>query len=72
MKSKLLLLLFLLLPLLSTSQEYVDLINVIYGVSGKSAFENSPENTTISTFRATTLLPLVINDNFTILTGGRL
>ncbi|WP_367770865.1 DUF6268 family outer membrane beta-barrel protein [Flavobacterium sp. WC2421] len=70
MKIKLLTLLFLILPLLSNSQEYVDLINVNYGESGNTSFENSSENTTISTFRASTLFPLVLNDKYAVITGA--
>ena len=56
-------------PLLSYSQEYVDLITVNYAKSGETKFRNSPENTIISIFDSKVLLPVVLNPKTAIITG---
>ena len=48
MVNKLFLLLFLISPLLSNSQEYMDLLNLSYSKTGDTSFENSSEHTSIS------------------------
>lgn len=61
--------LLLICPLLSYSQEYVDLITVNYAKSGETKFRNSPENTIISIFDSKVLLPVVLNPKTAIITG---
>ena len=56
-------------PLLSNSQEYIDIINVSYAKSGETKFRNSPENTIISIFDSKVLLPVVLNPKTAIITG---
>ena len=56
-------------PLLSNSQEYIDIINVSYAKSEETKFRNNPENTTISIFDSKVLLPVVINPKTAIITG---
>ena len=56
-------------PLLSNSQEYIDVINVSYAKSEETKFRNNPENTTISIFDSKVLLPVVINPKTAIITG---
>jgi hypothetical protein len=61
MTNKLLLFLFLISPLLSHSQEYVDLLNISYSKIGYISFENSSESTIISIFDSKVTLPIVLN-----------
>ncbi|TDE03873.1 DUF6268 family outer membrane beta-barrel protein [Flavobacterium hiemivividum] len=69
MQNKLLSLLFLISPLVSNSQEYVDLLNVSYSKTGDTSFENSAENTIISIFDSKVLLPIVLNEKTALITG---
>jgi len=69
MQNKLLSLLFLISPLVSNSQEYVDLLNVSYSKTGDTSFENSAENTIISIFDSKILLPIVLNEKTALITG---
>lgn len=69
MKKKLIQLLFLMLPFLCSSQEYIDLFSINYGKSQKTTFDNRSENTTISTFQTNITLPFVLNEKYTIISG---
>ena len=69
MIKKALIFFLLIFPVLSNSQEYVDLINVSYAKSGETKFSNSPEKTTVSIFDSKVLLPIVINPKTAIITG---
>ncbi|SEA41461.1 hypothetical protein SAMN05443667_104122 [Flavobacterium gillisiae] len=69
MVNKLLLFLFLISPLLSNSQEYVDLLNLSYSKTGDTSFENSSEGTTISIFDSKVTLPIVLNEKTALITG---
>ncbi|EIA08491.1 DUF6268 family outer membrane beta-barrel protein [Flavobacterium frigoris] len=69
MKKKIIQLLFLLLPFLCNSQEYIDLFSVNYGKSQKTTFENSAIDTNISTFQTNLTLPVVLNEKYTAITG---
>jgi hypothetical protein len=69
MKKKTIQLLFLLMPFLSNSQEYIDLFSVNYGKSQKTTFENSSINTSISTFQTNLTLPFVLDEKYTAITG---
>ena len=69
MVNKLFLLLFLISPLLSNSQEYVDLLNLSYSKTGDTSFENSSEHTTISIFDSKVTLPIVLNEKTALITG---
>ncbi|MEZ7497750.1 hypothetical protein QO200_03260 [Flavobacterium sp. Arc3] len=69
MLKKLLSFLFLIAPLLSNAQEYVDLLNISYSKSGDTSFENSAKNTTISIFDSKVTLPIVLNEKTAIITG---
>jgi len=70
MKKYLALLLLVSLPFLSFSQEYIDLFSINYGKTGKTTFENLPENTTITTFETDFTFPFVLNKKYVIITGG--
>jgi hypothetical protein len=69
MKKKTIQLLFLLLPFLCSSQEYIDLFSVNYGKSQKTNFENSSIDTYITTFQTNLTLPVVIDEKYTAITG---
>jgi hypothetical protein len=69
MTNKLLLFLFLISPLLSNSQEYLDLFNLSYSKSGDTSYENTTGNTTISLFKSSVTLPIVLNKKIAIITG---
>lgn len=69
MKKKLIYFLFLMLPFLGQSQEYIDLLMVNYGKTQKAYFENQSENTTISTIVTNITLPIPINKKNVAITG---
>lgn len=69
MKKQLLYLLFLILPFIGNSQEYIDLFSINYGKSGETSFENLSENTTITTFETNITLPIVLNTKYAVITG---
>jgi len=69
MLKKLLSFLFLIAPLLSNSQEYVDILNISYSKSGDTSFENSAKSTTISIFDSKVTLPIVLNEKTALITG---
>src|SRR3970040_346828 len=68
MKSKIIQLLFLILPFLCSAQEYIDLFSVNYGKSQEKTFENSSVNTSISTFQTNLTLPVVLNEKYIAIT----
>lgn len=61
-------LLFLILPSLCSSQEYIDLFSINYGKSEEKTFENSSVNTSISTFQTNLIVPIVLNEKYTAIT----
>jgi len=69
MKNKTIQLLFLILPFLVSAQEFIDLFSINYGKSQKTTFEESAVNTSISTFQTNLILPIVINEKYTAVTG---
>ena len=69
MKKNIIQLLFLILPFLSSAQEYIDLFSINYGKSQNTTFENSSVNTSISTFQTNLILPIVLNEKYTAVTA---
>ena len=60
----------LLFPFVCFSQDYIDVIKVGYGRSFKNNFEGSESSTYISSLEANLTLPIVLNKNNAIVTGG--
>ncbi|CAM4152321.1 DUF6268 family outer membrane beta-barrel protein [Flavobacterium weaverense] len=69
MLKKLLGLIIALLPMISSAQEYVDVITVNYSKTGDTKFKNIDESTSISIFDSKVILPIVINTKTAIITG---
>lgn len=69
MSKKLFLLTLLIFPLLSNSQEYVDIFTINYGESGNTSFENTDKNTTIKSFQTDVTFPIVLNSKYVLVTG---
>ena len=62
-------LLILLFPLFSISQEYVDIIKIGYGNSINTKFDDTNSQTTISVFAAKVTIPVVLNNHHIFITG---
>lgn len=69
MQKKILSLLFLIYPLLSNSQEYVNLLNISYSKTENTHFPKSLESSSISIFDSNVTLPIVLNKKTAIITG---
>ena len=69
MQNKLLFFLFLITPLLSNSQEYVDILNISYSKTGNTNFGNTSDKSSISIFDSKITLPIVVNEKTAIITG---
>lgn len=61
--------LLLLLPLYSTSQEYVDIIKMGYSNTFDAEFKGTNSSTDVKTFEIELTFPLVINEKNAIITG---
>jgi hypothetical protein len=66
---KILLYLFL-FPSLVVAQEHIDLLKIGYGKTFNNSFENTSENTEVTTFDANLTYPIVLNDKNTFITGA--
>ncbi|GGZ73541.1 DUF6268 family outer membrane beta-barrel protein [Algibacter mikhailovii] len=60
----------LLFPIICFSQDYVDVLKLGYGRSFQNNFEGAEGSTYISTLEANLTLPIVLNKNNAIITGG--
>lgn len=69
MQKKIISFLFLISPLLSNAQEYVDLLNINYAKTENTSFRNSSDKSTISIFDSKLTLPVVLNEKTAIITG---
>lgn len=67
---KKLILLFILLPIVTYSQDYVDLFRIGYGQTFNNNFENTNSSTSVKSFEAGLTLPVVINENQALITGA--
>ena len=63
------LLLLLVFPITVLSQNYVDIVKLSYAYSFDSQFEDTSESTTVNTVEAGLLLPKVINEKHTFISG---
>lgn len=61
---------FLIFPLFCLSQDYVDILKLGYGRSFENNFEGSDSSTYITSVEANLTLPIVLNKNNAIITGG--
>ena len=57
------------LPALSFSQNYVDLLKIGYGETFNNDFEGTDESTSVQNFDADLTFPIVINDETALITG---
>jgi len=64
--------LFLLLPWISFSQEYVDLLRIGYGQTFNNDFEDIESSTYVKSFEAGITFPIVFNENHALITGADL
>lgn len=62
--------LFLFLPFVSNSQEYVDLFSANYRKSEETSFDNLSENTTVTKFETNITIPIVLNEKYVVITGA--
>tara|TARA_R110000868_G_scaffold230638_2_gene483881 strand:+ start:181 stop:417 length:237 start_codon:yes stop_codon:yes gene_type:complete len=69
MINKSLLLLFFLLPILSSAQQYVDVADLSYSKTDATPYRNTDKNTVISIFDSKILLPIVLNEKTAIVSG---
>lgn len=69
MRKQILHLVFLIIPFLCYSQEYVDLAVINYSKSGETSFKNRTENTSITTFETHLTVPVILNKNYIVITG---
>ena len=67
---KKLLLLFFLLPLFSSAQEYVDIFRIGYGQTFNNNFEAVNNDTNVKSFEVGFTFPVVINKNHALITGA--
>lgn len=65
-----LLLLFLLVPLLTSAQDYVDIFRIGYGETFNNNFEGTNSNTRIKSFEVGLTFPVVLNENNALITGA--
>ena len=61
---------FLIFPLVCLSQDYVDILTLGYGRSFENNFEGNDSSTYITSLEANLTLPIVLNKNNAIITGG--
>lgn len=62
-------LLFLIIPFLSNSQEYVDLINIGYSNTFNASFEGTNEKTDVISFFTNLTFPIIVNKRSALITG---
>tara|TARA_R100001369_G_scaffold45004_1_gene71222 strand:+ start:3625 stop:4545 length:921 start_codon:yes stop_codon:yes gene_type:complete len=67
---KKLLLLLLLLPLLTSAQDYVDIFRIGYSETSNNDFEGTSSSTSIRSFEAGFTFPVVLNNNHALITGA--
>lgn len=70
MKNSFLLFVLVLLANSAISQNYVDLAKFDYATSSTNTFDTGTATTSLQEINADLTIPLVINDNFTVLTGA--
>ncbi len=70
MKSLLLLLVLVLLANLANGQNYIDLAKFDYATSSINTFDTGTATTSLQEINGDITLPIVIKDNFTVLTGA--
>lgn len=63
-------LLFLLIPFLTVSQEYVDLFRIGYGQTFNNDFEGVDSSTNVKSFDVGLTFPVVLNENHALITGA--
>ena len=69
MKNRLLTLILLLSSSIALSQNYIDLVKFDYAISPQNNFDTSAVSTGLQEMNGDLTLPIVINDNTTLLTG---
>ncbi|MDN3722939.1 DUF6268 family outer membrane beta-barrel protein [Aequorivita sp. SDUM287046] len=67
---KKIIILFLFLPWISHSQEYVDLFRIGYGQTFNNNFEDVDGSTHVKSFEAGVTFPIVLNENHALITGA--
>jgi|TARA_R100000479_G_scaffold28896_1_gene11212 hypothetical protein len=60
----------LLLPLLTSAQDYVDIFRIGYGETFNNDFEGTNSSTSIRSFEVGLTFPVVLNDNHAFITGA--
>ena len=61
---------FLFLPVVAFSQEYVDLFRIGYGQTFNNDFEGVDSSTYVKSFEAGFTFPMVLNENHALITGA--
>ena len=56
--------------ILSSAQDYVDVLNIGYSYTFDAKFEGTDESTDVKGFDAGLTFPIVINENYALITGG--
>lgn len=67
---KKLLVIFFILPLVSFSQDYVDILKVGYSTAFNSTFENTSHSTDVKSFDIGLTYPIVLNEKSALITGA--
>lgn len=72
MKNNILFLMLILLvcSVIANAQDYIDLVKLDYAITPANTFENSAVTTKLYEMNGNLTFPIVINDNFTFLTGA--
>lgn len=60
----------LLVPLLTSAQDYVDIFKIGYGETFNNDFEGTESSTRIKSFEVGFTLPIVLNENHALITGA--
>ena len=60
----------LLIPSLVVAQDYIDLFKIGYGKTFNNSFDNTSENTELTTFDSDLTYPIVLNDKNAFITGA--
>ena len=61
---------FLASTFISTAQDYVDVLNIGYSYTFDAKFEGTDESTDVKGFEAGLTFPIVLNENYALITGG--
>lgn len=59
-----------LFPLFISAQEYVDILKIGYGQTLNNDFKGTDSNTSVKTFTAGLIFPIVLNENQALITGA--